>query len=164
MGWSNCIAYIELGVSLCPIYNNNRTKLRFFISFFCVFFFVFRFVTRAIGAYQNKNGLHNNIGGGIVTGALAGYLLRDLKKLQIDKTFQRGRFVGGSFSIIGGAAIGCLIGGAWGTVQTFNRTESYQSSIRYWEKYWSAYEQEVEYSITHAQLRITIVANFYFLR
>lgn len=102
-----------------------------------------------IRAYRDEKGWPENVGGGVVTGALAGYLFRDLQKLQIEKTFQRGRFVGGPLSILGGAVVGCLIGGAFGAVDTFNKNESVGPSMRYWEKYWNAHEQEVLHALDH---------------
>lgn len=102
-----------------------------------------RSVTRLVRAYRDENGFHDNIAGGLATGALAGYLFRDLKKLQIEKSFQRGRFLGGPLSVLGGAAVGCVIGVAVGAADTFNRTDSNGKSMRYWQTFWKAHEEEV---------------------
>lgn len=99
-----------------------------------------------IGAYRNENGLHNNIAGGVVCGALTGFLFRNLKVLQIEKSFpqlQR-RLIGGSFSVAGGAAAGCLIGGAIGTFHLlFNELGDEKQNLRYWEQYWKTQQQQV---------------------
>lgn len=98
-----------------------------------------------IGAYRNERGLYSNVVGGVVSGALAGYLFRDLKILQIEKTFKHGRFVGGSLSVVGGAAAGCLIGGVTGVVHLLhNGTGKVGRSQRYYEQYWNAIQQQVK--------------------
>lgn len=80
----------------------------------------------------------------MVCGALAGYLFRDLKMLQIEKTFPHRRFIGGSLSVVGGAAAGCLIGCAIGLVHLLlDDTEEVEKSLRYYEQYWKAHQKRV---------------------
>lgn len=79
----------------------------------------------------------------MITGALAGYLFRDLQKIQIAQTFKQGRFIGGPLSVVGGAAAGCLIGGALGAVQLYIIPKSNAPTLRQWEQFWQAREQEV---------------------
>lgn len=100
-------------------------------------------MTRLIGAYQGEKGWPDQIGGGTLTGALAGYLSRDFKRLQVEKAFKRGRFIGGPLSVVAGAAAGCLFGVATGTIYEFNKTGSFVRNVRYWEKYWESHEREV---------------------
>lgn len=117
-------------------------------------------MTRLVRAYRDENGFHNNIAGGLVTGTLAGYLFRDLEKMQIEKSFQRGRFLGGPLSVLGGAAVGCMIGGAIGAFDTFNKADS--KSMRYWTKYWKAHEEEVRsMNTSHLLLSTKIILSLF---